>query len=346
MDEFRVSDIVRSAAWIQTEYNNQKAPAAFYTVGIEETEGTGAEPFHNGWQYSKKITILASEVAADLTNFPVLIKTTDADWADTLNSGNVAQADGGDILFIAGDGTTKLDHEIERYDETTGELVAWVEVRSLSGSQDTDIYIFYGNSDAVDQWNPTGAGVWEPNYAGVWHLAESSGEALDSTFYYSNGTVSGTVTQGSSGGHIDGAYDFPTGGNGKVDFGDQSHHEFGTNSFTVSFWLNIDQATALQQLVFYKGASAAWDAGYNFDTTSSAATDIRFALTDNLGVQRLSPVADITQDEWTYLVGVVDRANKSGHILSAWWTEQTIGFASTKMILKWGPEQTSLVWAR
>jgi hypothetical protein len=139
MDEFRVSDIVRSAAWIQTEYNNQKAPAAFYTVGIEETQGTGAEPFHNGWQYSKKITILASEVAADLTNFPVLIKTTDADWADTLNSGNVAQADGGDILFIAGDGTTKLDHEIERYDETTGELVAWVEVRSLSGSQDTDI---------------------------------------------------------------------------------------------------------------------------------------------------------------------------------------------------------------
>ena len=144
---------------------------------------------------------------------------------------------------------------------------------------------------------------------GVWHLAESSGEALDSTSYYSNGTVSGTVTQGSSGGHIDGAYDFPTGGDGKVDFGDQSHHEFGTNSFTVGFWLNIDQATAFQQLVFYKGASAAWDAGYNFDTTSSAATDIRFALTDDSGVQRLSPVADITQDEWTYLVGVVDRAN-------------------------------------
>ena len=49
-------------------------------------------------------------------------------WGDgryyTLNGGNVAQADGGDILFIAGDGHTKLDHEIERYDETTGELVA------------------------------------------------------------------------------------------------------------------------------------------------------------------------------------------------------------------------------
>jgi biopolymer transport protein ExbB len=58
----------------------------------------------------------------------------------------VAQTDGGDIMFTAGDGVTKLDHEIEKYDPTTGELVAWVEVRSLSGSTNTDIYIYYGNT--------------------------------------------------------------------------------------------------------------------------------------------------------------------------------------------------------
>jgi hypothetical protein len=87
IDEVRISKVARSAEWwIETEYNNQKAPAAFYTVGIEEELGTTADPFHNGWQYNKKITILASEVAADLTNFPVLIKTTDPDWADTLNA--------------------------------------------------------------------------------------------------------------------------------------------------------------------------------------------------------------------------------------------------------------------
>jgi hypothetical protein len=173
VDEVRISNIARPPEWIQTEYNNQRAPAAFYTVGIEETDGTGADPFDNGWQYSKKITILASEVAADLTNFPVLIRATYPEWADTSNDGLVAQSDGGDILFIAGDRTTKLDHEIESYNEITGELVAWVEVRSLSDSEDTDIYIFYGNADAVDQWNPTGAGVWEPNYVGVWHMEET-----------------------------------------------------------------------------------------------------------------------------------------------------------------------------
>jgi len=63
IDEVRISNVPRPAEWIQTEYNNQRAPAAFYTVGIEETDGTDADPFNNGWQYSKKITILASEVA-------------------------------------------------------------------------------------------------------------------------------------------------------------------------------------------------------------------------------------------------------------------------------------------
>jgi hypothetical protein len=35
IDEVRISNIVRSAAWIQTEYNNQGNPSAFYTLGAE-----------------------------------------------------------------------------------------------------------------------------------------------------------------------------------------------------------------------------------------------------------------------------------------------------------------------
>ena len=36
LDEVRVSNTVRSAGWILTEYNNQNAPATFYTVGAEQ----------------------------------------------------------------------------------------------------------------------------------------------------------------------------------------------------------------------------------------------------------------------------------------------------------------------
>ncbi len=37
IDEVRMSDVARSAAWIQTSYNNQKDPATFYTIAGEET---------------------------------------------------------------------------------------------------------------------------------------------------------------------------------------------------------------------------------------------------------------------------------------------------------------------
>ena len=38
IDEVRLSNVARSAAWISTEYNNQYAPASFYVIGTLETQ--------------------------------------------------------------------------------------------------------------------------------------------------------------------------------------------------------------------------------------------------------------------------------------------------------------------
>ncbi|MEI6711229.1 MAG: DUF2341 domain-containing protein [bacterium] len=65
------------------------------------------------------------------------------------------------MLFTAADGT-KLDHEIEKYVPTTGQLIAWVRVPALSASVDTVIYMYYSNAMVADQWNKTG--VWDTNF--------------------------------------------------------------------------------------------------------------------------------------------------------------------------------------
>ncbi|MFC1588558.1 DUF2341 domain-containing protein, partial [Planctomycetota bacterium] len=94
------------------------------------------------WKYRIKITLNAAQVPnTDQNNFPVLINKTFNVWKDTANGGHAGQADGGDFLFTAADGSTKLSHEIEKYDNTTGELVAWVKVPVVSASTDTVIYI-------------------------------------------------------------------------------------------------------------------------------------------------------------------------------------------------------------
>ena len=137
----------------------------------------------NTWHYRKKITIDHTQVAADQSSFPVLVSLMDGDLSAK------AQSTGNDILFTSSDGITKLNHEIENYTAGTGSLTAWVEVPSLSSTTDTVLYLYYGNSTAPGQQNPTA--VWsDANYAGVWHYDNGW---TDSTQNHNNGTPSGTT---------------------------------------------------------------------------------------------------------------------------------------------------------
>ncbi|MCK4693258.1 MAG: DUF2341 domain-containing protein, partial [Anaerolineales bacterium] len=137
---------------------------------------------------------------------------------DTNLIGNT-QVDGGDLLFTTDNGTTKLDHEIESFNSGTGELVAWVEVTNLAGSSDTDIYMYYDNTGAADQWDING--TWDSNYVAVWHLDESGDGTLnefnDSTANDNHGT----------GGKGYSSY-VPTQGTGQIGYGQTFD---GTNDF-------------------------------------------------------------------------------------------------------------------
>ena len=43
IDEVRISaNVTRSAGWIVTEYNNQKSPGTFYSLGASEINGSSA----------------------------------------------------------------------------------------------------------------------------------------------------------------------------------------------------------------------------------------------------------------------------------------------------------------
>ena len=82
------------------------------------------------WSGRKQITINHGQVSGSshLTNFPVLVSLP--------SDGNLqasAQSNGNDILFTAGGyAVTKLNHEIETYVSSTGQLAAWVQIPALS----------------------------------------------------------------------------------------------------------------------------------------------------------------------------------------------------------------------
>jgi len=288
-------------------------------------------PFGSAWDigadenaeapyYRRLITLnvaqRGSSCTGSLSNFPVLIDTTNWPAADksTLktvsNGGHVNRSEGYDIIFRASDGVTQLDHEIEKFDGSTGTLVAWVRIPTLfENNRDTAIYMDYGNP-LITSATANPAGVWNSNYVGVWHLADTSGNAKDSTSYNISGTVSGTVTRGATG-QINGAFDCYT--NGEVDWGDPAdgHLDFGTGSFTVSAWLNIDamvSAGAWPQPI-WKGNSGTYWTGYalEYDDANNTYYFVIDDATSQFGYT--SPGATFLDDTWYYIVGVVDRTN-------------------------------------
>ena len=146
----------------------------------------GQNWYNSSWSYRKTITVKSGQVPSTQTNFPFLVNL-----ASDAGLSAHARSDGFDILFTISDGTTKIAYEREKFTSTTGALVAWVNVPSVSNG--TVIYMYYGNpGETTDQQAASGA-VWNPNYAGVYHIDEpgagTAGEYKDATSVANNGTV-------------------------------------------------------------------------------------------------------------------------------------------------------------
>ena len=126
-----------------------------------------------GYDYGMQIVIQSGQVAGStpLIDFPLLINLTEDDLRSVANGGLVRHDLGYDIVFTAADGVTVLNHQIERYVNTTGELVAWVRIPSLDPLANTTVNMFYGNPTVAA--SPSTTATWTADYLGVYHFNSS-----------------------------------------------------------------------------------------------------------------------------------------------------------------------------
>jgi hypothetical protein len=187
------------------------------------------------WQHRQEVTIAGTMADADLGDFPLLVKITDAANEVFIK----AWSNGDDIRFTLSDGTTLLDHEIEIFDTTPGieELTAWVRVPGISSDTDTTIYLYYGNADATNQENPEG--VWDGNYVMVQHLNEAMWSYYDSTANNNDANYIDVTARGAAGAVGD-AVEFGTDDYINIpDTGVDSALDLsGGGSITLSAWIN------------------------------------------------------------------------------------------------------------
>lgn len=196
--------------------------------------------YNGSWDYRVKITVLAAEVDADLTDFPVYVDLSDLPVGFHTN---VNQTDARDIRVTTSDGTTEIPREVVFYTAAsdTGELHFKGDVANAT---DTDFYIYYGNAGASDYATTDTYGrnnVW----SGYHFVAHLQANATDS-----KAGATGTVTDATlADSQIYKGYSFAGGiSNDNIDYNDIVNLEW-NQGWSISAWLKAGTADRNMQAV-------------------------------------------------------------------------------------------------
>jgi hypothetical protein len=237
-----------------------------------------------------------------LTNFPALVvlntNITGFSYSQFLSE------TGGDLRFSDGAQANLLNFEIESWN-TNGSSYVWVQVPALAGTN-TSIYAYWGNAQAttLPDYASNGA-TWSERFAGVWHLAETSGNSMDSTTNGLTGYPSNDVNQ-TANGQINGADDF--GGTASRTFiGSPAVLNNLTNNFTASAWIRPDGVGA-NQVIF----GSSWEGLHSWSMRLAGA---------NLALERLpggalTPGVAVTAGQWAAVTITYDAANYANFFIN------------------------------
>ena len=220
--------------------------AGAWLVAVLLAPGLGGSA-EGAFAYRKPLTIQGARVSgAPHASFPVLISLVDPNLRTIANGGRVHSASGYDIAFMLQSTGALLDHEIENYNGTTGAVVAWVRIPSLTAANQT-IVLYYGDPE-IGCTPGTPANVWDPNHVAVWHLNDSmideavGGVHPDSTangrdgIQNRNTNAPGKIARGQD---FDGTNDFIGLGTGFTALG---------ATFTIEGWVWFDSLASLPVL--------------------------------------------------------------------------------------------------
>jgi hypothetical protein len=218
---------------------------------ILRVAGGDGDWWNTDFAYRLKIIFNNSQISENLVNFPVPI---------VINSSNTdfwshAQTNGNDTRFVFSDNQTELYYELEQFNSTSKNMVAWVKTNITAGSTTDFIWIYYGNSTANFDSYRSSNNVWDSSYNGVWHLNQTSGTQNDSTSNGWNSLALSLTQQGSATGKLDGADQF-NGVNTYVRFGNLVE----SSNFTVAFWMKPTITTGWRSTVMKE-----YDYGLQFD---------------------------------------------------------------------------------
>jgi len=248
-----------------------------------------------GYDYERNITIDHTKVSGgeDLFNFPVMVSFTGQDFLKSNPTGHIRNTNGYDIIFTD-ENYNKLDHQLEYYNGTNGDLIAWVRIPTLSCSINTVIKILYANAQITT--DPSVTSVWDSHYRGVWHL--DNNDLKDFTSFNKSATPYNTPS------YPDGQINNSLGLNGSDQYAtvlNAPNTNFAGN-ITVSAWVYMDAGGRDQKIAGNQNNSSG---GYKFGiyTNNKVEFEIRNSSNNPSLNRDVGGGTVLNTGQWYYLAG-------------------------------------------
>jgi len=266
--------------------------ATTYTVTAYNASGSGTttvtitvnNPTYGNYGFSKTITLNTTTlgITSNLSSFPALLSIQDNDLIISTTCTNKVYNPNGpnyDLAFVSGG--SELYYQVESYNQTTGTLLVWVQIPSLTYATNNTIAFYYGSTSPTVTHNTAFfANTWASDYKAVYHFNESaySGSVTDGTAGAHTGTTSGMTSADLVTGKIGTAYSF-NGSSKKITAGTVSI----TGAFTLSAWVKLGATGLDQKIMTNQDATAYLSGGYklavyntNIPESESGAASNRF----------------------------------------------------------------------
>jgi biopolymer transport protein ExbB len=209
---------------------------------------------YDAWTSNRSLTVnttpTGSNITESLTNFPLLVRLTNASVATGSDVLSGALANGADVRFTSGDGQTAYAYEIESWSATAAAI--WVKVPSIAGNALTSLRIYWGKTGEATA--SSGGAVFDTTggFVGVWHMG-GTGDAADATFNARTATNVGTT--GATGNIGPGRT--LNGSDQYLTVPDDARLNFTNPAFTLSAWVFCDSWDGGSKRILQKGNGTA-----------------------------------------------------------------------------------------
>ncbi|MEX1188599.1 MAG: DUF2341 domain-containing protein [Bacteroidia bacterium] len=250
-----------------------------------------------GFSGRKKLSVLENNIPSSetLEDFSMLVSLRLDELKSIQNGGMVSGRDGEDITFTSIDGITILPYQIERFEPSTGKLIAWVKLDSLN-QKNKSFYLYYGKSDSHSNESDK---TFDKPYEVVWHLNRSfqpNGPLLLAGEYRSIKDEEGRFAA---------AKDFLAYGGGHAQFQVGSELNF-NGDITVSTWIKASKRPFDQVIITNsskKGGFSLW-----LDQNNKPIFEIITGKGNIISLEKVDGGTSLEGDTWYKLTGVCSKS--------------------------------------